>query len=74
MADLRLDDCEHCACVTPLPGWTREQAIAALERGELGCWLCMEDADARAISGARHDTCVVLYDGDEAVWDGRCKR
>ena len=67
--DLRLDDCSHCACDTPLCGYTRASAIAALEAGELGCWLCMEDSD-----GDGHAGCVVLYDGDEVVWDGRCDR
>ena len=69
MADLRLDDCVHCAAVTHLPApWTKEKAIAALERGELGCWNCT-DADEDG-----HIACVVLYENDTAVWDGRCRK
>jgi hypothetical protein len=64
MSDLRLDDCSHCACVTHLSGYTRETAIAALERRELGCDNCMEDGDG-------HAQCVALFDGDSIVWDGR---
>jgi len=73
MANLRLDDCAHCAAVThlPSPPWTRESAIEALERGELGCWLCMEDAEAEPECCDGHYRCVVLYDGDEVVWNGR---
>ena len=68
---LRLDDCVHCAALTTLPGWARDDAIAALERRELGCWLCMEDSPDGCDG---HTTCVVLYDGDEPVWDGRCRK
>ena len=67
MSDLRLDDCSHCACVTYLHLYTREKAIQALESGDLGCRNCLEDDDG-------HGSCVVLYDGDEAIWDGRCDR
>ena len=63
--DLRLDDCAHCACVTVLAGYTRETAVAALERGELACGNCGDDGDGS-------QACVVLYDGDEAVWRGGC--
>lgn len=66
MSDLRLDDCSHCACLTPLCGYTREQAIAELDDGTIGCWNCLEDED-----GGGHHACVALYDGDEMVWDGR---
>ena len=78
MNNLSLDDCDHCAGVTHLSGYTRESAIAALESGELGCWICQEDegqdpdggyADGKFESG--HTTCCVLYDGEEIVWDGR---
>lgn len=68
MADLRLDDCDHCACVTWLPGWTREKALAALENGELGCDNCQDDEWERPEG---HTRCCVLYDGNEVVWDGR---
>jgi hypothetical protein len=66
MSQLRLDDCDHCAAVTPLHGYTKEQAIEALENKELGCWLCAEEGDTE------HSTCVVLYEDGVPVWDGRC--
>jgi hypothetical protein len=68
---LRLDDCSHCACATHLSGFTRESAVRALEAGELGCDNCEDDEDG---DGTGHTTCVVLYDEDEIVWDGRCKK
>ena len=68
MSDLYLDDCDHCACVTHLGGYTRESAIAQLESGELGCANCMDD---QGEDGDGHTTCVALFDGDEVVWDGR---
>ncbi len=66
---LRLDDCEHCACVTPVGGYTRASAIAALDEGSLGCWNCSEDDDDMS-----HHGCVVLYDDDVVVLDRRCLR
>lgn len=68
MSNLFLDDCDHCACVTHLSGYTRESAIAQLESGELGCANCMDD---QGEDGDGHTTCVALFDGDEVVWDGR---
>jgi hypothetical protein len=62
--NLRLDDCAHCACVTILSGYTRETAIRELQAGSLGCWNCQEAEDD-------HLSCVVLYDDEEVVWDGR---
>ena len=66
MPRLYLDDCDHCAGHTPLCGYTKEQAIEALEARELGCWLCSEDGDKE------HSSCVVLYEDGVPVWDGRC--
>jgi hypothetical protein len=57
---LRLDNCEHCACVTPLVGYTPASAIAALERGELGCWNCSECLPS-GNAEARHSRCVQLH-------------
>jgi len=78
MSNLSLDDCDHCAGVTQLSGYTRESAIAALESGELGCWICLEDEEQDSDEGyangedeSGHTTCGVLYDGEEIVWDGR---
>jgi len=65
---LSLDNCDHCAAVTHLTGYTRESAIAALDSGELGCWLCEDD---QGEDGDGHTTCVQLLDGEEVVWDGR---
>lgn len=59
---LRLDNCKYDAAVTNLVGYTREQAIDALENGYLGCWLCQEDGE----DGKE----VWLYDDDEVVWKG----
>lgn len=67
---LKLDDCAHCACVTPLAGYTRAQAIEALENGTLGCWNCLEDQQGHPDG---HVACVALFEGDEVVWDGRHK-
>lgn len=63
---LSLDDCSHCACVTPLSGYTRESAVAALESGELGCWNCSEDTE-----NLKHFQCVALFENGEVAWDGR---
>ena len=71
MNNLRLDDCCHCACVTHLLGYTRERATQELKEGLLGCDNCIDDQEEHPDG---HITCVVLYDGDEAVWDGRCTK
>lgn len=68
---LRLDDCSHCACVTTLVGYTVERAIADLETGRLGCWNCLEDQEGDEADG--HVACVVLYEGDTVLQDGRCQ-
>lgn len=59
---LQLDDCSHCACVTLLVRFTKETAIAALERGEIGCDNCMEDEE-----DTTHHRCVALFDDDGNV-------
>jgi len=64
--NLYLDDCSHCACITHLVNYTPEQAIKELEKGSLGCHNCEEDDDG-------HHTCVVFYEGDKVLWDGRCE-
>jgi len=73
MAGLRLDDCVHCACVTHLSGYTREQAVKELEDGSLGCWNCLDQQEEGGLDDG-HCACVILYDGDEVVWDGRCRK
>lgn len=69
--DLRIDDCCHCACFTELSGYTRERAIQDLENGTLGCDNCMEDQETNPDG---HTTCVVLFEDDVPVWDGRCRK
>jgi len=65
---LSLDDCSHCACVTQLIGYTKETAIEALERSELGCENCLDDEP----DDVGHHRCVALFDDDGNVqWDGR---
>lgn len=66
---LSLDDCCHCACCTDLAGYTREQAVEELERGILGCANCLEDE-----ADDKHFACVILYEDDIPVWDGRCSK
>lgn len=64
---LRLDDCSHCACVTPLVGYSIESAIEALQTGELGCWNCQDAGEDD------HVACVALFDdADKILFDGRC--
>ena len=70
MANLRLDDCVHCACETTLANYTSEQAIVALDDHSLGCWNCLEYQEGNPDG---HTTCVQLFDDDKAIWDGRCK-
>jgi len=65
--DLRLDNCSHCACVTCLIGYSVDRAIEELESGALGCWNCEEDEE-----DPQHLACVVLYERDNVIWDGRC--
>lgn len=69
---LSLDNCAHCACSTDLVGYTRESAILAIARGELGCENCLYDDDSGFNDG--HMACVQLLDDEEVVWDGRCQK
>lgn len=73
---LSLDNCVHCACETHLPTISDPvRAIALLDRGELGCWNCEDQAEAEGDQADGHTRCVQLLDGDgKVLWDGRCQK
>lgn len=70
---LRLDNCVHCACVTPLVYSRVESAIRDLECGEIGCWNCSDQEEIDRTN--RHTNCVQLLDSEgKVLWDGRCRK
>lgn len=59
---LIIDNCKHCAAVTYTSCQKLTDLLIEIDKGEIGCWLCMEDGE--------HHTEFDIYEGDKKIWCG----
>jgi hypothetical protein len=63
---LKIDNCKYCAAITHTRHNSLQSLLFEIEKGGLGCWLCMEDGD--------HHTEFDIFNKNIKIWCGHTQK